>query len=87
MEPSTDILGLHVAKEGYRLGDKCLNGWDGVSIPTSLLELQTILGKLVWASPFIPSYKRIVAPLEALLSRKSDGKWTMDHTAALNTLR
>jgi hypothetical protein len=57
-----------------------------VEIPRSLLELQTLLGKLVWSSPFIPHYKALVAPLEELLSRKSTGKWEFVHTKALNTL-
>jgi hypothetical protein len=71
-----DILGLHVVPGEYYLGEKCIAGWAHTKLPRTLLELQTILGKLVWASPFIPQYKKIVGPLEALLSRKSDGNWT-----------
>lgn len=45
-----------------------------------------MLGRLLWASPFIPDYKRKVRPIEALLSPSSSGEWTMECTLALNSL-
>ncbi len=45
-----------------------------------------MLGRLLWASPFIPNYKQKVAPIEALLSPSGPGEWTEECTAALNLL-
>ncbi len=45
-----------------------------------------VLGKLNWASSFVPNFKRLVAPIEELLQRGSKGAWTQQCTAALNAL-
>ena len=45
-----------------------------------------MLGKLLWAAPFIPNYKRIVAPIEGLLACRGTVHWTRECTAALNEL-
>ena len=45
-----------------------------------------MLGRLLWASPFIPDYKKKVAPIEALLSPSGPGAWTAECSAALNLL-
>lgn len=49
-------------------------------------DLQKLLGALVWASPFIPRYKRLVRPIEALLSAKEGATWTPECTENLNQL-
>ena len=45
-----------------------------------------MLGRLLWAAPFIPNFKQRIRPIEALLSPKSAGVWTQDCTDALNEL-
>jgi hypothetical protein len=45
-----------------------------------------VLGRLLWASPFIPGFKEKVRPIEALLSPRSEGEWTQECTTALNAL-
>ena len=45
-----------------------------------------MLGKLLWASPFIPEYKRLVNPLEEFLSGGSTGEWPSECTEAVNKL-
>lgn len=54
--------------------------WAEVGLPRSLKDLQSVLGKLLWASTFIPNYKFIVQPLEKLLSRKKGSVWTQECT-------
>ena len=52
-----------------------------------LAELQSIVGKLVWASGFIPNFKEEIRPIEALLSHKDTAAmWNTNCTAALNRL-
>lgn len=68
---------------------KFLRKWvdgGGPKVPGSLKELQQLLGKLLWASPFVPRYKELVAPIERLLSPKGSGEWTAECTSALNEL-
>ena len=48
--------------------------------------MQALVGKLNFAAPFIPNYKKLVRPIEALLSRKGTAKWTSKCTDALNQL-
>ena len=64
------LLGLELVHDHYRLHAKSLKAWTEISIPTSLKELQSLLGKLMWASPFIPNFKKLVQPIEALLGAK-----------------
>ena len=60
--------------------------WDEVSIPYSVHDLQVLLGRLLWASPFIVNYKVLVAPMEKLLSRTVEPVWTQECTDALNQM-
>ena len=68
------------------LGDKYLLGMVNITIPTTWWELQSLLGKLLWAQPFLPHYKTIVAPIEALLVERGEVKWTPQCLSALNEL-
>jgi hypothetical protein len=70
----------------YRLAGKSLKRWLGTGLPSSLQDLQQVLGRLLWASPFIPNFKERIKPIEALLSPKSPGVWTKSCTEALNEL-
>lgn len=55
-------------------------------LPTSIREVKGLLGKLNFASLFVPNYTKIVAPIVRLLSRASDGIWKAEHTSALNQI-
>jgi hypothetical protein len=80
------MVGMEIHRGSYRLAKKSLRGWLGTELPRSLQELQQVLGRLLWASPFIPDFKAKVRPIEALLSPKGVGEWTQECTEALNTL-
>jgi hypothetical protein len=51
-----------------------------------LRQLQSVVGKLVWASSFIPNFKHLVGPIEQLLGRKKGQLWDARCTEALNEL-
>lgn len=84
LEPRVTMVGMEICGGSYRLTAKSLKRWVGASLPRSLLDLQAVLGRLLWASPFVPDYKALVRPMEALLSPKSGGIWGPECTAALN---
>ena len=66
MQPRVTMVGLEVSRGSYRLAKKSLKRWLGAEIPKNLQELQCVLGRLLWASPFVPGYKGLVKPIEAL---------------------
>ena len=78
------IVGMEICRGSYRLAAKSLKKWVGAELPRNLHDLQQLLGRLLWASPFVPNYKEEVKPLEELLSPKSGGVWSATCTAALN---
>ena len=80
------LLGVVLSGERFQLGKKSLAKLFATEIPCNLVQLQSLLGKLNFASTFVADYKRKVAPLINLLSSKSGGQWTEEHTQALNEL-
>lgn len=78
------VLGYELFEGGYRLASKFLDSWGDPTPPTSLKALQKLLGKMLWCAPFVPNYKSLVAPVEALLSPKGGNQWTEECTAAVN---
>lgn len=84
--PQVVVLGYQLIQGGYKLVTKFLRSWTEQHPPRNLKGLQKILGKLLWASPFIPEFKRLVAPLEELLSSSSAGEWTPECTDAVNSM-
>lgn len=55
-------------------------------LPRTLHDLQSLLGKLNFASQFVAHFKQLVAPLVALMGNSSDGQWLPAHTEVLNQL-
>ena len=44
------------------------------------------MGKFNHCAPFVTDYKRVAAPLVALLSGEKAGEWRKEHTDALNAI-
>ena len=66
------LLGCLVSKSRIALGDKYLRDLVRVQVPTTWKELQSLPGKLLWASPFLPNYKHLIAPIQAFLGAKGE---------------
>lgn len=86
LAPKVTVLGYELMEEGYQLASKFLKKWQEIAVPRSLKELQKLLGKLLWCSPFVPEFKALVAPIEELLSPKNEGTWSETCTTAVNKL-
>lgn len=67
------LLGYVLCSNYYQLGGKAIKKLFGSTLPKSRKELQGLLGRLNFASLFIPQYRKKVAPLLQLLSKKSNG--------------
>ena len=78
------MLGVELFHDSIQLGPKALGKLLASDLPTSLKALQGVLGKLNFAATFIPDFKRVIKPLVSLLSSRSDGRWTVECTDALN---
>ena len=71
------VLGLDLCKAGYALGMKYMGNLHKVGIPTDLKGLQSLLGKLMYASAHVPHYKQRVGAIEKLLTCKVEVHWTV----------
>ncbi len=71
-----ELLGMLVHCSGVQLGTKSLSGWLAIELPKTFKGIQSIVGKLNFAAPFVPNYKQLIRPIEALLSRQTNPKWT-----------
>ena len=80
LQPRVVMVGMEICRGSYRLAKKSLKRWVGAELPGTLQELQQVMGRLLWAAPFIPDFKRKVRPLEALMSPKAGGVWTQECT-------
>jgi hypothetical protein len=81
-----EVLGVVLTGDNYKLGRKALANLFATKIPTTLNELQSLLGKLNHCAPFVLGYKRLVQPLVSIMSGDKAGQWRLEHTEALNEL-
>lgn len=75
MTPVLDYLGMVLAERKYALGRKSIQNILVGELPQSLREVKGLLGKLNFASLFVPNYTKVVAPIVRLLSKSSPGIW------------
>ena len=61
--PKLTILGRELTGDGYSLGPKAIKRVFGTELPTTLKEVQSLAGKLLFASAFIPGYEKKVKPI------------------------
>lgn len=55
--------------------------------PKTKKELLRIMGMLNYLTKYIPRLSELVAPLRGLLKEKTEFKWTIDHSLALNNIK
>ena len=81
------FLVFELSKQWYIPGQKYMWSFSSVQFLTSLQELQSLLGKLLYASSNIAQFRFLVAPIEALLKKPAGvAKWSAECTVALNEL-
>ena len=66
--PACMLLGCWVSTSEVALGEKYMRNLSRIGIPTTCSNLQALLSCLQWAAPFLLAYKKLVAPIEGLLS-------------------
>lgn len=55
--------------------------------PTNKMELRSLIGHLVFVSPFIPEYSELTQPLNMLLHKNKDFVWTKARDKILHRIR
>ena len=83
---SAKLLGFKVWDRRYQLGKKALTKLFTSTIPNTYKQLQQVLGRCNFASRLIPDYKSTIKPIEKLLQRQTESKWSPECTASLNTI-
>nr|QER92069.1 Pol [Feline foamy virus] len=83
-----DFLGFQITNEGRGLTDTFKEKLENITAPTTLKQLQSILGLLNFARNFIPDFTELIAPLYALIpkSTKNYVPWQTEHSTTLETL-
>jgi hypothetical protein len=81
-----NLLGFALSEDRLQLGKKSVKNLFQAQLPRTLKDLMKVLGMLNFCAPFVPDFKRKVAPLVQLMSRKNRGEWRTQHTEALNDL-
>ena len=66
--PTCMLLGCWVSASKVASGEKYMRNLSGIGIPATWNNLQALLSCLQWAAPFLPAYKKVVVPIEGLLS-------------------
>ena len=66
--PACILLGCWVSASEVALGEKYMRNLSGIGILATWSDLQALLGCLQWVASFLPAYKKLVAPIEGLLS-------------------
>lgn len=65
-----------LADNCYGLGPKSLRNMLVGKLPTSIREVKGLLGRLNYASLFVPNYTKLVQPIVKLLGKNGGGVWT-----------
>lgn len=81
-----DILGMVLEKDRFCLGKKALARLFTTTLPRTLKQLQSVVGKLNHCSNFVTNYKQKIKPIIELLGKSGEGKWRQEHTDALNVI-
>nr|BCT98207.1 pol protein [Bovine foamy virus] len=85
---TVEFLGFSISQNGRGLTDSYKQKLMDLQPPTTLRQLQSILGLINFARNFLPNFAELVAPLYQLIP-KAKGQcipWTMDHTTQLKTI-
>ena len=65
-----NLLGFALVLDKLQLGKKSVMKLFKTSLPRTLKELMRMLGMLNFCAPFVPDFKRIVAPLFRVLGKQ-----------------
>ena len=68
------------------MGRKALAKLMDCAFPTTLRQLQALMGRLNFVGKFVPDFKRWIKPLVLLLGSKGEMVWRVEHTIILNSI-
>ena len=77
------ILGRIISKQGISPQPKTITAIKQLQPPTTLKQLQSLIGALIWASPFILNFSYYMEPIFQLLQKESNLEWGESQENAL----
>ena len=81
------FFGMEYDEEGVHPDPGKVQDVQALSSPTSVTELQEILGIVTYMSPFIPKLSDMTAPLRGLIRQDADFTWTESHEEAFRNVK
>ena len=86
MVKQLQLLGVVLLDSHYIVGRRALAKVMDCALPTTLRQLQALMGRLNFVSKFVPDVKRWIKPLVLLLGSKGEMVWRAKHTGVLNSI-
>uniref|UniRef100_A0A1I7V4V8 RNA-directed DNA polymerase n=1 Tax=Caenorhabditis tropicalis TaxID=1561998 RepID=A0A1I7V4V8_9PELO len=87
LEKKIKFLGFIIDKDGRRPDEAKVQPIKGMSDPKNQKELRSFMGMITYYSAFIPSMKSLRGPLDKLLMKDVDWKWTKKEADAFQELK
>ena len=84
MAPEFEYLGYIIDKNGLHPSNKKVEAIKEARTPTCVTELRAFLGMLNYYGRFLPNVSTKLAPLHALLHKKSKWNWGRDQQMAFS---
>ena len=82
-----EFLGHIVGRDGLQVDPKKVEKMKKLPAPKNLKEVRGIMGLLGYYRKFVPNFSKIAKPINQLLKKEEEFKWTNKQQEALNILK
>jgi site-specific DNA-cytosine methylase len=82
-----EFLGFNVSTGGVTPTAAKVMAIKELRVPTSVAELQSVLGFMGYYRSFVPNYSQLQQPLNTLLKKGVKWEWTQEHQSAYDALK
>lgn len=74
--PNLKYLGYVIDRNGLHVDPDKVKAMLEIAVPTNVREVRRVVGTFSWYRRFVPDFSTIIAPITALLRKKSTFVWT-----------
>ena len=79
-------MGFVVSKKGINIDPERTEAIAQISMPHSKKTMQSFLGKINCVSRFIPGFTEIVRPLQKMIKKDVDFKWSAEEKQSFHNI-